>query len=138
MRKARARTTKGQEELVQTALQARQRAHAPYSRFRVGVALRTRSGRVYSGCNVENSSYGLSICAERVAASKAVSEGEKEFVAMAVVTPSSPPGPPCGACRQFLSEFSPDLEVVLANPEGGRVVTRLSKLLPRAFDKSFL
>jgi cytidine deaminase len=104
----------------------------------VGAALRTRSGRVYTGCNVENASYGLSVCAERVAAAKAVSEGDREFVALAVVTSSDPPSPPCGACRQFLAEFAADLEIVLANLDGGRQNTRLAALLPRAFRRSFL
>jgi cytidine deaminase len=126
------------DALVQAAAAARERAHAPYSRFLVGAALRTRSGRVYTGCNVENASYGLSVCAERVAAAKAVSEGDREFVALAVVTSSDPPSPPCGACRQFLAEFAADLEIVLANLDGGRQNTRLAALLPRAFRRSFL
>jgi cytidine deaminase len=132
------RTQAAREALVQAAAAARERAHAPYSRFLVGAALRTRSGRVYTGCNVENASYGLSVCAERVAAAKAVSEGDREFVALAVVTSSHPPSPPCGACRQFLAEFATDLEIVLANLDGGRQNTRLAALLPRAFRKSFL
>jgi cytidine deaminase len=125
-------------ELIQAALAARERAHAPYSGYAVGAALRTREGRIFTGCNVENSSYGLSICAERVAATKAVSEGETEFAAIAIVTPSSPPGPPCGACRQFLEEFSPQMEVILADPQGEVEVTTLAKLLPHPFDRSFL
>lgn len=125
-------------ELVATASRARKRAHAPYSGYAVGAALRARSGRVYTGCNIENSSYGLSLCAERVAAAKAVSEGESGLVALAIVTGSSPPASPCGACRQFLAEFGLDLEVILANTEGVQERTTLADLLPRPFDKSFL
>jgi cytidine deaminase len=125
-------------ELVQAALSARERAHAPYSGYAVGAALRTRKGRFFTGCNVENSSYGLSLCAERVAAVKAVSEGETEFAAIAIVTRSSPPGPPCGACRQFLEEFSPRMEVILANLEGEVEIATLADLLPHPFDRSFL
>lgn len=126
------------DALVQEALRGQEAAYAPYSKFKVGAALRTRGGRVFLGCNVENSSYGLSICAERVAMTKAVSEGETDFVAIAVVTSSSPPSPPCGACRQFLAEFARDLRVVLANTDGERRETTLAALLPHAFDKSYL
>jgi cytidine deaminase len=125
-------------ELVEAAEKARAHAHAPYSGYAVGAALRARSGRIYTGCNVENSSYGLSLCAERVAVGKAISAGEKAFDAIAVVTPSTPPGAPCGACRQVLSEFARDLEVILASTEGEQELTSLAVLFPRAFDKSYL
>jgi cytidine deaminase len=125
------------KDLVQAARDAREHAYAPYSGFRVGSALRTRSGRIFTGCNVENSSYGLTICSERVALSKAVSEGESEFDAIVVCAPGAPA--PCGACRQVLYEFSPDLVVFLVDPQKdavGRV--SLKRLLPSAFDGSSL
>mgnify|MGYP005849738415 CR=1 FL=1 len=115
--------------LVEAAQGARQRAYAPYSHYRVGAALLGQSGAVYTGCNVENASYGASICAERTAAVKAISEGERTFVAIAVVTANG--GTPCGICRQFLSEFAPDLRVIIADAEG-RVHSEsaLADLLP--------
>ncbi|MFZ5898166.1 MAG: cytidine deaminase [Bacillota bacterium] len=121
------------EELVKAALQARTRAYAPYSGFRVGVALLTAGGRVFTGCNVENASYGLTMCAERVAVGKAVSDGEREFVAIAVAGNGQEKCLPCGACRQVLAEFAPDLAVIAANEYGGYTVKRLSELLPQSF-----
>lgn len=115
------------------AERAREVAYAPYSRFRVGAALLARDGRVFTGCNVENASYGLTVCAERVALVKAVSEGAREFVAIAVAGPKGRPAPPCGACRQALVEFAPDLVIHFRQP-GGRVARRpLRLLLPAAF-----
>lgn len=114
-------------ELLDLADHARKHAHAPYSRYAVGAALLGRSGRVYLGCNVENASFGLSICAERTAVFKAVSEGECDFVAVAVVTPDEG-ATPCGACRQVLHEFSPDL-VVYWRGRGGRIVKRRLRAL---------
>src|SRR5690349_1402627 len=99
------------ENLIQMATEARECAHAPYSKFKVGAALLDSSGRVFTGCNVENASYGLTVCAERVALWKAVSGGERKFVALAVVADGERPPSPCGACRQVLWEFSEDLEV---------------------------
>ncbi|HAF02174.1 MAG TPA: cytidine deaminase, partial [Spartobacteria bacterium] len=96
-----------QEELVKAALQARNYAYAPYSKFSVGCALLTKSGKIFTGCNVENISLGLTICAERAAVAAAIAEGEKDFVAIAVVTDSDAPALPCGACRQVLAEFNP-------------------------------
>ncbi|HBM76483.1 MAG TPA: cytidine deaminase [Verrucomicrobiales bacterium] len=125
------------KDLVQAARDAREHAYAPYSGFQVGSALRARSGRIFTGCNVENSSYGLTICSERVALSKAVSEGESEFDAIVVCAPGAPA--PCGACRQVLYEFSPELVVFLVDPQKdavGRV--SLKQLLPSAFDGSSL
>jgi cytidine deaminase len=119
------------EELVQHALQAYALSYSPYSNFPVGAALLTRSGRVITGCNIENASYGLTVCAERVAIWKAVSEGETEFVALAVVTGTG--GSPCGACRQVMAEFAPLMPVVIADSTGGRRVTTVSDLLPDAF-----
>ena len=119
------------EELIGLAREARQRAYAPYSRFAVGAALLGRSGRVYTACNVENVSYGLSICAERAAVFKAVSEGEQEFEALAVVTSAG--GSPCGACRQVLAEFNYNMTVYVADTEGLYRAFTVEELLPEAF-----
>jgi cytidine deaminase len=124
--------------LVRAALRARRRAYAPYSNFKVGAALLTRQGTTFSGCNVENASYGLCICAERVAVTKALSEGRKDFIALAVATQSSPPSPPCGLCLQTLVEFSSDLPLLLVNPNGESVETSLSALFPGAFTRALL
>ena len=120
--------------LMREAQSARRRAHASYSRFAVGAALLTRNGRVIRGCNVENSSYGLAICAERVALFNAVSEGERDFVAIAVTGPPGRSAQPCGACRQVLHEFAPDLAVHFRGARGRIVTRRLDQLLPYAFD----
>ena len=119
--------------LFDAAIEARRHAYAPYSHFPVGAALRTASGRIYAGCNVENASYGLTVCAERVAIWKAVSEGATEFVALAVVT--EPGSPPCGACRQVLSEFSADLPILIADTGGHVFMTSLGVLLPSPFHR---
>jgi len=119
------------QALIDAARQARQRAYAPYSSFSVGAALRVRSGRVFTGCNVENASYGLTICAERVAVVKAVSEGERDFEAIAVVSQGGVM--PCGACRQVLAEFNPNLRVIMVDLEGNNREFCLSQLLPEAF-----
>ncbi|MEW6727165.1 MAG: cytidine deaminase [Bacillota bacterium] len=121
------------EELVKAALQARTGSYAPYSGFRVGAALLTPGGRVFTGCNVENASYGLTMCAERVAVGKAVSEGEREFVAIAVAGNGREKCLPCGACRQVLAEFAPDMAVIAVNEYGDYSVTRLNELLPQSF-----
>jgi cytidine deaminase len=118
--------------LIDLANEARRRAYAPYSNYQVGAALRTRSGRLFTGCNVENAAYPTSMCAERVAIYKAVSEGEKEFDVIAVVTPNG--GTLCGGCRQVLAEFGLDTLVLVANGEGRLVQeTTVSGLLPGAF-----
>jgi cytidine deaminase len=109
----------------------REKAYAPYSRFTVGAALLGKSGRVYTGCNVENASYGLSVCAERVALYKAVSEGEREFEAIAVVTEKGVS--PCGACRQVLSEFGEGIRIIVADVYGNYRIFTLKELLPSAF-----
>jgi cytidine deaminase len=118
-------------QLVDTALQARLLAYAPYSGFAVGAALLTKSGKIFSGCNVENVSLGLTICAERSAVAAAVANGEKDFIAIAVVADSSEPALPCGACRQVLAEFNPDLTIIASTL--GRMVEEfiLSDLLPQ-------
>jgi cytidine deaminase len=117
--------------LVDTAFQARRRAHAPYSGFAVGAALLTKSKKIFTGCNVENLSLGLTMCAERSAVAAAVANGEKEFIAIAVVADSAEPPLPCGACRQVLAEFNPDLKIIAST--AGRIVEELilSDLLPR-------
>ena len=119
------------QDLIAKAMAAREKAHVPYSDFAVGAALLAKSGRVYTGCNVENASYGLSICAERTAVFKAVSEGERDFEAVAVVTENGVT--PCGACRQVLMEFGEDIQVIVADETGGYRVFGLRELLPEAF-----
>lgn len=123
------------QDLIEAALAARERAYAPYSRFKVGAALVGESGRIYGGCNVENISYGLSSCAERNGIFRAIAEGERRFTAVAVVTDTTAPTAPCGACRQVLLEFAVggDMDVVLATVGGARRLTRLSTLLPESF-----
>ncbi len=120
--------------LVAAAREAMARSHSPYSHFRVGAALLGADGRLFTGTNVENASYGLSICAERTAVFKAVSEGCREFVAAAVVTDTDAPTPPCGACRQVLQEFAPGLVIHLAGRGDAVETFRLTELLPRPFD----
>lgn len=126
------------DALIAAAKQARENAHAPYSNFRVGAALRAKSGRVFSGCNVENATLGLTCCAERTAIFKAVSEGERGFEAIAVVADTDTLTPPCGACRQIIWEFCGDVPVIMANLKGKMLQETMSSLLPRAFDSSFL
>ena len=126
------------ENLIKLATEARENAYAPYSNFKVGAALLASNGRVFTGCNVENATYGLTVCAERVALWKAVSEGEREFVAVAVVADGERPPSPCGACRQLLWEFCDDIEVITANLRGGRQSYHLSELLPHPFDRTSL
>ncbi len=127
------------QELVEIARQVREHAHAPYSKFQVGAALESADGRVFTGCNVENSSYGLSMCAERVAVFKAISEGLRDFKRIAVIADTKTPVRPCGACRQVISDLFPrDAEVILANLQGDIEVTKIIELLPAPFDRSFL
>ena len=126
------------DKLIAVARQARENAYAPYSNFRVGAALKAQSGRVYTGSNIENASYGLTCCAERVAIFKAMSEGERGFEAIAVVTDTDRLTPPCGACRQVIWEFCGDIPVILANLKGKVEHETAGKLLPRPFDKTHL
>ena len=127
------------DELIDLAKNARRWAHAPYSNFSVGAALLSSDGRVFTGCNVENSTYGLSMCAERVAIFKAVSEGAQEISRVAVVTDHDHIAPPCGCCRQMIWEFSTaDTEVVLANLSGDTRKYQITELLPEAFDERYL
>ena len=125
-------------ELIESATQVRERAYAPFSKFRVGAAVRTKGGKIYTGCNVESASYGLTVCAERVAIWKAVSEGEKEFEQIAVVADTQELTPPCGVCRQILWEFCGDMPVTFANLKGDVETVQMKELLPRAFDTKFL
>ena len=124
--------------LISAARQARENAHAPYSNFRVGAALRAASGRIFGGCNVENATYGLTVCAERIAIFKAISEGERGFDAIAVVTDTDKLTPPCGACRQLIWEFCGDVPVILANLKGKTEVIPMRELFPKPFDSSNL
>jgi cytidine deaminase len=124
-----------EEELIQEAEKARLRAYAPYSKFKVGAALLTKTGKVYTGANVENGAYGLTVCAERAAVLKAVNEGDKDFVKIAVVADKNPPVTPCGPCRQVLSEFAKDMKIVCANLQGRVNRYTLRELLPQAFGK---
>ena len=125
-------------KLLEAAIAARANAHAPFSRFQVGAALEDEAGRIFTGCNVENASYGLTICAERVAVFKAISEGSRKFRRVAVAADTEALTPPCGACRQILWEFCGDVEVTLVNLSGKTETFRLKDLLPRPFDGSFL
>ncbi|MDZ4225092.1 MAG: cytidine deaminase [bacterium] len=120
------------KDLIQKALDTRKNAYAPYSQFAVGAALEAENGTIYTGCNVENASYGLSICAERTALVKAISEGAKKFKRLAIVADTPEAVTPCGMCRQMLMEFSPEMELILANTKGKSETVVLSKLLPRA------
>lgn len=124
--------------LLAAALAAREHAHAPYSKFLVGAALEDNSGRVHTGCNVENATYGLTVCAERVAVFKAMSEGVREFRRIAIAADTETLTPPCGACRQILWEFCGDIEIMLVNPRGKTETLRMKDLFPRAFDASYL
>ena len=126
------------EGLITAAAQARENAHAAYSNFRVGAALRATSGRIFGGCNVENATYGLTVCAERVAIFKAISEGERGFDAIAVVADTDELTAPCGACRQLIWEFCGDVPVILGNLTGKTEVIVMHDLFPKPFDASSL
>jgi cytidine deaminase len=127
-----------QDPLLSAALAVRENAFAPYSKFRVGAALEDIDGRMHTGCNVENATYGLTVCAERVAVFKAISEGVRKFRRIAVAADTDDLTPPCGACRQILWEFCGDVEIVLVNPRGKTETYRLKELFPKPFDVSFL
>jgi cytidine deaminase len=126
------------ELLLEAARAARVNAHAPYSGFQVGAALEMVDGQIITGCNVENATYGLTICAERVAVVKAISEGHRHFARIAIVADTLQPTPPCGACRQILWEFGGDLEVILGNLAVETARHRLAELLPHPFDRRLL
>jgi cytidine deaminase len=126
------------QALLSAALKARENAFAPYSNFKVGAALEDETGLVHTGCNVENATYGLTVCAERVAVLKAISEGVRRFRRIVVAADSPSFTPPCGACRQILWEFCGDIEIVLVNLKGRTKSFQLSELFPSPFDDSFL
>jgi len=126
------------EAVIAAAKQSRENAHAAYSNFRVGAALRATSGRIFGGCNVENATYGLTVCAERIAIFKAISEGERGFDVIAIVTDSDSLTPPCGACRQLIWEFCGDVPVILANLKGKTETIAMRDLFPKPFDASSL
>jgi cytidine deaminase len=126
------------DPLIAAAKRARENAHAKFSNFKVGAALRTTSGKIYGGCNVENATYGLTVCAERVAIFKAISEGARNFDAIAVVTDADTLTPPCGACRQLIWEFCGDVPVVMSNLSGKVGTVGMSSLFPKPFDSSNL
>lgn len=125
-------------QLVAAARAVREHAVADFSGFKVGAALETGDGTIVTGCNVENASYGLTICAERVAIFKALSEGHRRFTRLAVVADTDAPTPPCGACRQIIWEFCGDIAVVLANLEGVKATLQMKDLLPLPFDRRLL
>jgi cytidine deaminase len=124
------------DQLMEAAIRARENAHAPFSGFKVGAAVETGDGRIYSGCNVENISYSLTLCAERVAIFKAISEGARQFRKVVVAADTENLTPPCGSCRQILWEFCGDIELVLVNLQGKTESFRLKDLFPRPFDAS--
>ena len=125
-----------EQNLIDEATQAREKAAAPFSKFKVGAALRTKSGRIFHGCNVENCTYALTVCAERVALLSAIAAGERQFDAIAVVTQSDEPSTPCGPCRQLMWEYCGDIDIALANLDGKRVDYKLSELFPHPFNFS--
>lgn len=126
------------DSLITAALEARERAHAPFSGFKVGAALESSDGSIITGCNIENATYGLSLCAERVAVFKAMSEGMRHFRRVAVVADTEILTPPCGACRQILWEFCGNAELTMANLAGKSETIQVSQIFPRPFDSSFL
>ncbi|MCY7348478.1 MAG: cytidine deaminase [Pyrinomonadaceae bacterium] len=125
-------------ELIEAAESVRELAYAPYSNFRVGAAVRTKSGEIFTGCNIESAAYSGTVCAERVAIWKAISEGEKDFEGLAVVADTPELTPPCGVCRQIIWEFCGDVPVTLTNLQGDFETLQMKELLPRAFDAKFL
>ncbi len=127
-----------EQELVKAATAVRERAFAPYSNFKVGAAVETENGDIYTGCNVESASYGLTVCAERVAIWKGISRGVTKFGRIAVVVDTEELTPPCGVCRQIIWEFCGDVPVILANLNGKTETVQMAELLPRAFDSKFL
>jgi cytidine deaminase len=127
-----------EKELIDAAADVRERAFAPYSNFKVGAAVETEEGDIYTGCNVESASYGLTVCAERVAIWKGISRGVTKFGRIAVVVDTEELTPPCGVCRQIIWEFCGDVPVILANLHGKTETIQMGELLPRAFDSKFL
>ena len=128
----------GNQRLVEAARRARDCSLSPFSNFCVGAAVETVDGKIYTGCNIESASYGLTVCAERVAIWKALSEGERNFKRLAVVVDTDPLTPPCGTCRQIIWEFCRNTTIILANMKGKTETVEMKELLPRAFDARFL
>lgn len=126
------------EKLIESAREVRKKAFAPYSNFQVGAAVVTKDGKIFAGCNVESASFGLTVCAERVAIWKAISEGETDFEQIAVFVDTEKLTPPCGTCRQIIWEFCGDVPVIMANLNGDVETVSIKELLPRAFDTKFL
>ena len=126
------------QELLETAKAARLKSIAPFSNFLVGAAVKTEDGKIYIGCNIESASYGLTVCAERVAIWKALSEGERHFTELAIVADTESLTPPCGTCRQIIWEFAKNATIMLGNLQGETQVVSIRELLPRAFDARFL
>lgn len=126
------------QDIIRAAQKAKQRAFTPYSRFEVGAALKTKGGKIYAGCNIEISAYSLTLCAERTAIFKAFSEGEREFVALAVVTDDRGYCPPCGSCRQVLMDLAGNIDIVMVNDKGNYEVMKLLDLLPHPFGPDYL
>lgn len=126
------------QPLIEAAQQARMHSVAPFSEFLVGAAVKTAAGKIYTGCNIESASYGLTVCAERVAIWKALSEGEKQLTELAVVADTDTLTPPCGTCRQIIWEFAREATIIFANLNGKSEVFHIADLLPRAFDARFL
>lgn len=127
-----------EQEVIDAALAARERSVAPFSNFLVGAAVRTDKGKIYTGCNIESASYGLTVCAERVAIWKALSEGERNFTNLAVAADTQTLTPPCGTCRQIIWEFAKHADIVMVNVQGDKEAVHIENLLPRAFDARFL
>ena len=126
------------DNLIEIAKQARNCSLAPFSNFLVGAALRTEAGKIYTGCNIESASYGLTVCAERVAIWKALSECERDFTDLVIVVDTAQLTPPCGTCRQIIWEYTKDAKITLANLKGQSEVVDIRTLLPKAFDARFL
>ena len=126
------------EKLFKEAEKARGKAYTPYSKFKVGAAVLTTDGKIFTGCNIENASFGLTVCAERVAILKAISEGSYKFEAMAIVGDTERPCSPCGACRQVIFEFGEDIKIAMSNLKGDVKIKKISELLPEAFNKNDL
>jgi cytidine deaminase len=126
------------KKLIKEAEKARKRAYTPYSKFKVGAAVLSSDGKIFSGCNIENASFGMSVCAERVAIFKAISEGSTKFKAIAVIGDTDKPCSPCGACRQVISEFGEEILLIMANLKGDVKIKKIGELLPEAFGKKDL
>jgi cytidine deaminase len=126
------------DKLIEEAKKAREKAYTPYSKFKVGAAVLTSEGKIFSGCNIENASFSLSTCAERVAIFKAISEGANKLKAVAIIADTKRPCTPCGACRQVISEFGENIVLIMANLKGDIKISKIDKLLPNAFNRDDL